>query len=334
MMAEWADLQKVAPRDKRLAQFALSVPLAMMAPASLILEVARFLLARAARRRGVLRRRSSRGSAQLALGVALLRAAGAGAAADPASSDDGLVFTLWALALVWATRHRRLFRRAARSAGPSSRRAISPNKTWAGLIGGVVAGERCSRAALHCALRPAAAADAGDAGARGAGAGRRPVRELAQAPRGREGLAATSCPGMAACSTGSTALVPVAPVAALLVVLPHFADRREDASPSSARPARSAPRRSTWSSARPTDFRVVALTANCDVAKLAAAARSARAPNCAVVADETLPARAARGARRHRHRARPAAPRRCARRPRWAPTGRWGRSSAARGSSR
>ena len=39
MMAEWADLQKVPLRHKRLAQYALSVPLALTAPASLILQI-------------------------------------------------------------------------------------------------------------------------------------------------------------------------------------------------------------------------------------------------------------------------------------------------------
>ena len=38
MMAEWADLAGAGPREKRIAQFALSVPLALMAPPSLILE--------------------------------------------------------------------------------------------------------------------------------------------------------------------------------------------------------------------------------------------------------------------------------------------------------
>ena len=38
MMGEWGDLHGASLRHKRLAQYALSVPLALMAPASLILE--------------------------------------------------------------------------------------------------------------------------------------------------------------------------------------------------------------------------------------------------------------------------------------------------------
>ena len=38
MLAEWGDLVGASHRERRIAQFALSVPLALMAPASLILE--------------------------------------------------------------------------------------------------------------------------------------------------------------------------------------------------------------------------------------------------------------------------------------------------------
>ena len=58
--------------------------------------------------------------------------------------------------------------------------------------------------------------------------------------------AAPSCPAMAACSTGSTACLPSS-LATLLVLMAGFwpRDRSRAASPSSARPARSAARRST-----------------------------------------------------------------------------------------
>jgi phosphatidate cytidylyltransferase len=51
--------------------------------------------------------------------------------------DEGIVYTLWALALVWACDIGAYF--AGRAiGGPKLWPAISPNKTWAGLIGGVV----------------------------------------------------------------------------------------------------------------------------------------------------------------------------------------------------
>ena len=115
--------------------------------------------------------------------------------------------------LLWAgldRRHRRLFRRAARSAGASWRPAISPGKTWEG-----VAGAAAAVAVYHVALshRDAslAAGGAAPAGlilfavlAAVQGIVRRPVRIVAEARRRASRTAAACCPATAACSTAST----------------------------------------------------------------------------------------------------------------------------------
>lgn len=98
MLSEWADLSGAGAREKRLAQYALSVPLAILAPIAagpgffaLGLLVGAFFFVAAVTR-----------SPRLAAGIfyvglpvmalALLRA-----------QEQGLLLTLWAMALVWAS---------------------------------------------------------------------------------------------------------------------------------------------------------------------------------------------------------------------------------------
>ena len=220
MMAEWSDLQKVPIRHKRLAQYALSVPLAITAPASLILQVHDFftlgLLAGAAFFVVIVTRNQ-----KLALGIVYcgLPVLSLMVCRRQHLGVEGIVYTLWALALVWATDIGAYF--AGRTiGGPKLAPRLSPNKTWAGLVGGVVLASAFG-AVMHAAyglpLRmtlatPALAvlAQLGD------------LYESGLKRRAGVKDSGNILPGHGGLMDRLDGLVPVAPAAALLVVLPHF----------------------------------------------------------------------------------------------------------------
>lgn len=133
MMGEWADLEHVPHRTKRIAQYSVSVPLAIMAPIAagpnffalgLIIGAAFFVAI--ITRRGVL----ALGVPYVAipiLALLLLR-----------DQPSGLLLAFWAMALVWACDSGAYF--AGRAiGGPRMAPVISPNKTWAGFFGGIAA---------------------------------------------------------------------------------------------------------------------------------------------------------------------------------------------------
>jgi phosphatidate cytidylyltransferase len=132
-IGEWADLAGATPQQRRLGQYALTVPLAIMAPAAdgpsffalgLVAGAAFFVAA--------VTRRSQLGWGVIYAGLPIL------ALLVLRNRPDGLLLTFWAMALVWACDSGAFF--AGRAIGGAKLApSISPNKTWAGFIGGIVA---------------------------------------------------------------------------------------------------------------------------------------------------------------------------------------------------
>ncbi|URW76595.1 phosphatidate cytidylyltransferase [Sphingomonas donggukensis] len=133
MMGEWADLHGATATQRRLAQFALSVPLAVLCPLAAgpiplvigLIAGAGFFIAATTRKPGL-----GWGAVYVGLpafALVLMR-----------EQPGGLLLTLWAMSLVWATDTGAYFS-GRLIGGPKIAPSISPKKTWAGLIGGAIA---------------------------------------------------------------------------------------------------------------------------------------------------------------------------------------------------
>lgn len=209
MMSEWSAMFGATHRHKTIGQFALSVPLAIMAPIAsgpsffslgLVVGAAFFVGAATGRRAlagGVLY------VGLPALALLLLR-----------HMPNGLFLSLWAMGLVWACDTAAFF--VGRSVGgPRLAPAISPNKTWSGFVGGLVAAAMLGALMTRWGLSPWLAAAT-------------PLLALASAGgdlyeswlKRRAGIkdSGTLLPGHGGMLDRLDGIVPVAPLAALLVL--------------------------------------------------------------------------------------------------------------------
>ncbi|SUJ19877.1 1-deoxy-D-xylulose 5-phosphate reductoisomerase [Sphingomonas paucimobilis] len=262
---------------KRLAQFTLSVPLAIMAPGlaagpgffALGLIAASFFFLT------IISRRPEYGAGALYVGLPVLSLLAI------RLHEDGLALSLWAMALVWACDSGAFFV-GRQFGGPKLAPTISPAKTWSGLIGGVAAATLLAMAMrwahglpLHLVVATpflAVLAQGGDlfesALKRRAG-----VKDSGNVLPGHGGVM-DRLDGIVPVRAGCRAFdLPAGPVLMRSVTILG---------------ATGSVGTSTLDlvEREPDRYYVRALTANCDVAKLAAAARRTNA-ELAVVADES-----------------------------------------------
>lgn len=214
MLGEWSNLAGADAATVRRMQFTLSVPLAIMCPLAagpqffalgLIAAAAVFALVSTKRR-------------VLALGI-IYTGLPVLALLLIRKQPDGLLFAIWAMALVWMCDIGAFFVGRA-FGGPRLAPMISPNKTWAGFVGGIIAAGAFG-AVLHFGwglpLRLtlatpllAVVAQAGD------------LYESWLKRQAGVKDSGTILPGHGGLMDRLDGLMPVAPIAAFLVMLPEI----------------------------------------------------------------------------------------------------------------
>lgn len=214
VLREWGMLVGMVEGERRLMLFALSVPLAIMSPwaagpdffALGLVAAASFFVV-------IIWRKPERAAGVLYAGLPVL------ALLLIRDQPRGLLFAFWTFALVWACDIGAFF--AGRwLGGPRLAPDISPNKTWAGLAGGIIAASALA-AVLHATMglpwrltlatpALAIASQGGD------------LFESWLKRRAGVKDSGSILPGHGGLLDRLDGLVPVAPLAAILVMLPQL----------------------------------------------------------------------------------------------------------------